>query len=54
MYKMKSINEEIKDLIGLNANMDEIIAEFTDYITDNYDRLKKEYIKELKQEYNME
>lgn len=41
---MKGLDKEIKELIELKANMDEVIAEFTDYITDNYDRLRREII----------
>lgn len=48
---MKSLDQKIKEKIDFRHSAEKIITEVTDYITVNYDRLKKEVIEELKKEY---
>ena len=48
---MKGLDQIIKEKIDFRHSKEKIITEVTDYITDNYNRLKKEVIEELKKEY---
>lgn len=48
---MKGLDQEIKKKIDFRHSLEKIITEVTDYITVNYNRLKREVIEELKKEY---
>lgn len=51
---MKGLDNEIKALLDYRVSLERIISIFTAYTTENYDRLKKEVLEELKKEFNME